>query len=180
MKMMKRTVFVGLLLAAGLAQSALAAAKVPLLKRNAVMQCADRKIELKGECFKQDEIAGLSCTKQRLSISDAATGQELGSQTFKAAPLKAGDAYPMIPERLGDASCVETPAKEKFIVVMMSTGGNCAQCEWQQLYTWDGKVLGSSLNAKQDPAISAALKGTESKKAKKLGEGDLYIYAETD
>jgi hypothetical protein len=48
------------------------------------------------------------------------------------------------------------------------------------LYSWDGKVLGSSLNAKQDPAIGAALKATESKKAKKLGQGDLYIYAETD
>lgn len=178
--MKKSTVFVGLLLAAGLAQSAFAAAKAPLLKRSAAMQCADRKIELKAECFKLDEVAGLSCTKQRLSISDASTGQELGSQTFKPVPQKAGEPYPLIAERLSDASCVETPTKEKFIVIMMSTGGNCAQCEWQQLYTWDGKVLGSSLNAKQDAAIGTALKGTESKKAKKLGQGDLYIYAETD
>jgi hypothetical protein len=178
--MKKCSVFVGLLLAAGLAQSAYAAAKVPLLKRSAVMQCADRKIELKAECFKQEGIAGLSCTKQRLSISDAGTGQELGSQAFKPAPLQAGDAYPIIPERLSDATCVETPAKEKFIVIMMSNGGNCNECEWQQLYSWDGKVLGSSLNAKRDAATAAALKGTESKKAKKLGDGDLYIYAETN
>ena len=178
--MKKSTTFVGLLLAAGLAQSAFAAAKAPLLKRSAVMQCADRKIELKGDCFKQDEIVGMSSTRQRLSISDASTGQELGSQVFKPVPLKAGDAYPMIAERLSDATCVETPAKEKFIVIMMSTGGNCGECEWQQLYTWDGKVLGSSLNARKDPAIAAALKGTESKKARTLGQGDLYIYAETD
>jgi hypothetical protein len=177
--MMKNTVFLGLLLAASLSPNALAA-KVPLLKRSSAMQCAERKIELKGDCFKQDGIAGLSCTRQRLSISDAGTGQELASQTFKPMPLQSGDAYPMVAERLSDVTCIETPARERLIVIMMSKGGNCAQCEWQQLYTWDGKVLGSSLDARQDPAISAALKGAESKKARKLGQGDLYMYAETD
>jgi hypothetical protein len=62
----------------------------------------------------------------------------------------------------------------------MSNGGNCDQCEWQQLYTWDGKNLGSSNDAKKDPAINAALKGTESKKAKSLGAGDLFIYSQVD
>lgn len=170
------TVFVGLLVAAGLAQTAAAAGKVPLIKRTAAMQCADRKIELKGECFQQDGIAGLSCTKQRLSIIDVASGRELGSQAFKPAPLEPGEAYPVIAERLSDVTCAETPAKEKFIMIMMSNGGNCAQCEWQQVYTWDGKVLGSSLDAKKDPAIRAALKGAAGKGAKALGSGDLYIY----
>lgn len=173
-------VFVGLLVAAGLAQTASAAAKVPLLKRSAAMQCADRKVELKGECFQQDGIPGLSCTRQRLSISDAATGRELGSQAFKPAPLEPGEAYPVIPERLSDAICAETPSKEKFIVIMMSNGGNCAQCEWQQVYTWDGKVLGSSLDARKDPALNAALKGATGKGAKVLCKGDLYIYADTE
>jgi hypothetical protein len=176
--MKKYTLLLGLLLSTGLLSSAMAAGKVPLLSRSAAMQCADRKIELKGECYKEDGIAGLSCTKQRLSISDANTGRELGSQIFKPLPLQQGDTYPLIAEHLSDASCIETPAKEKFIVILMTNGGNCAQCEWQQLYTWDGKVVGSSLDAKRDPAIDAALKGTASKKAKTLGQGDLYIYAE--
>lgn len=170
------TVLVGLLVAAGLTQTATAAGKVPLLKRSAAMQCADRKIELKGECFQQDGIAGLSCTKQRLSIIDVASGRELGGQAFQPAALEPSEAYPVIAERLGDATCAETPAKEKFIVIMMSNGGNCAQCEWQQVYTWDGKVLGSSLDARKNPAIKAALKGATGKGAKVLGSGDLFIY----
>jgi hypothetical protein len=174
------TVLAGLLMAAGLAQTASAAGKVPLLKRSAAMQCADRKIELKGECFEQEGIHGLSCTRQRLSISDAATGRELGSHAFKPAALQPGDAYPIIAEHLSDVTCAETPSKEKFILIMMSNGGNCAQCEWQQVYTWDGKVLGSSLDAKKDPAINAALKGAAGKGAKALGNGDLYIYAMPD
>jgi len=179
--MKKNTVLLGLLLAAaGFAQTANAAGKVPLVQRSAVAQCADRKIELKGACFKQEGIPGLSCTKRRLSISDASTGRELGSQTFQPAPLQKGDVYPLISERLSEVSCKETAAKEKFIVIMMSNGGNCDQCEWQQLYTWDGKMLGSSNDAKKDPAINAALKGTENKKAKSLGAGDLYIYSEVD
>lgn len=173
------TIFVVLLLAAGLSHTAGAAAKAPLLKRSAAMQCADRKIELKGECFKQEGIAGLSCTRQRLSISDAATGRELGSHTFKAAPLQAGEDYPVVAERLGEASCTEAPGGEKFILVMMSNGGNCEQCEWQQLYTWDGKMLGSSLDARKDSAVNAALKGATGKKARVLGQGDLFMYAET-
>lgn len=179
--MKKNTVLLGLMLAAAsLSQTAYAAGKVPLLQRSAAAQCADRKIELKGACFKQEGIPGLSCTTQRLSISDVSTGRELASQTFKPAPLQKGDAYPIISERLSDVSCKETAAKEKFIVIMMSNGGNCDQCEWQQLYTWDGKVLGSSIDAKKDPAINAALKGTENKKAKSLGSGDLFMYSEVD
>lgn len=158
-----------------LAQTAYAAGKVPLVPRSAAMQCADRKIELKADCFKQEGIPGLSCTRQRLSIIDAGTGRELGSQTFQPAPLQKGDAYPLISEQLGEVSCKETPAKEKFIVIMMSNGGNCDQCEWQQLYTWDGKVLGSSNDAKKDPASSAALKGIENKKSKSLGSGELLL-----
>ncbi|KQV45294.1 hypothetical protein ASD07_17380 [Duganella sp. Root336D2] len=164
------------MLAVGLAQTASAAGKVPLLKRSAAMQCAERKIELKGECFQQDGIAGLSCTKQSLSISDIATGRELGSQVFKPAALQPGEAYPVIAERLSEVTCAETPSREKFIVIMMSNGGNCAQCEWQQVYSWDGKVLGSSLDARKNPAIKAALKGATGKGAKTLGSGDLYIY----
>lgn len=171
-----KTAFLGLMLAAScVAQTAYAAGKVPLVPRTAAMQCADRKIELKADCFKQEGIAGLSCTRQRLSIIDAGTGRELGSHTFQPAPLQKGDAYPLISEHLGDVSCKETPAKEKFIVIMMSNGGNCEQCEWQQLYTWDGKVLGSSIDAKKDPVISAALKGAENKKSKTLGAGDLSL-----
>jgi hypothetical protein len=73
---------------------------------------------------------------------------------------------------LSDVSCTETPTKEKVIVIVMSTGGNCAQCEWPQCYSWDGKVVGASRHGKQDPATMAALQGTSGKKATSLGQGD--------
>ncbi|RFP37726.1 hypothetical protein D0T24_07035 [Duganella sp. BJB480] len=171
--MKKSTLLVGFALSVTLAHSALAADKPALLQRSAALQCADRKIELKGACYKEDGYPGLSCTSLRFIISDKASGRELGGQAFKPAPIEMGDSYPIVAEKVGEVTCVETEAKEKFIVATVNNGGNCSRCEWHELYSWDGSRLGSSLDAKKNPAIDATLKATESKKAKIIGQGGL-------
>lgn len=176
---MKNNLILGLLLSACVAQTALAESKPALRQRAAALQCVDRKIELKASCYKEVGYPGLSCTSQRLSISDGASGRELGGQSFKPEPLQTGDSYPIVADKAGDVVCVETPAKQKVIVVSMSNGGNCAQCEWADVYGWDGNLLGSDRDKKKNPVVGEALKTAFDKKAKKLGQGSLFdVYIE--
>ncbi len=145
------------------------------------MQCGERKVEVKASCYKEDGYMGLSCTSQQLSIIDSASGKELGGQSFKPATLEQGDSYPIVAEKLGDAFCAETPGKQKFIVTMLSNGGNCEQCEWAEIYDWDGKLLGASRDKKKSVEVRDALKAAYDKKAKNLGKADLsniYIQAQ--
>lgn len=149
-------------------------------QRVAALQCVDRKIELKASCYKEVGYPGLSCTSQRLSISDGASGRELGGQSFKPEPLQTGDAYPIVADKAGDVVCVEAPSKQKVIVVSMSNGGNCAQCEWADVYGWDGNLLGSDRDKKKNPVVGEALKTAFDKKAKKMGQGSLFdVYIES-
>lgn len=177
---MKNSLILGLMLSACLAQAALAESKPALRQRVAALQCVDRKIELKASCYKEVGYPGLSCTSQRLSISDGASGRELGAQSFKPEALQTGDAYPIVADKAGDVVCVETPSKQKVIVVSMSNGGNCAQCEWADVYGWDGNLLGSDRDKKKNPVIGEALKTAFDKKAKKMGQGSLFdVYIES-
>ncbi|MEG2049134.1 MAG: hypothetical protein RR100_19970 [Comamonas sp.] len=177
---MKKNLILGLLLSVCLAQTALAQSKPTLRQRAAALQCVDRKIELKASCYKETGYPGLSCTSQRLSISDGANGRELGGQSFKPEPLQTGDSYPLIADKVGDVVCAETPGKQKVIVVSMSNGGNCAQCEWADVYSWDGALIGSSRDKKKNPAVGEATKTAFDKKAKKIGQGSLFdVYIES-
>lgn len=177
---MKKNLILGLLMSVCLAQTALAQSKPTLRQRAAALQCVDRKIELKASCYKEAGYPGLSCTNQRLSISDGANGRELGGQSFKPEPLQTGDAYPLIADKVGDVICAETPGKQKVIVVSMSNGGNCTQCEWADVYSWDGALIGSSRDKKKNPAVGEATKTAFDKKAKKIGQGSLFdVYIES-
>jgi len=166
-------IFLGLLFSACLLQTAFAATKPAVRPRSAALQCVDRKIELKAGCYKEDGYPGLSCTSQRLSISDSASGREVGGQSYKPAPLQTGDAYPIVAEKVSEVICAETPAKQKVIVVKISSGGNCAQCEWADVYSWDGAFIGSDRDKKKNPVAGDAVKTAFDQKAKKLGMGDL-------
>jgi hypothetical protein len=177
--MNKYRMFFCLLVSACAVQTVLAETKPTLRHRSAALQCADRKIELKADCYKEAGYPGLSCTSQRLTVADSDSGRELGGQSFKPAALQAGDAYPIIAEKVDQVVCAETPAKQKVIVVNLSNGGNCARCEWSDVYAWDGSLLGSSRDADKGVAVAEALKIAFDKKSKKLGQGDLSdVYAE--
>jgi len=162
----------GALLAACLLQSAQAGAGPALRPRSAALQCVDRKIELKASCYKEEGYPGLSCTSQQLSIRNGASGRELGGQTYKPARLAPGDAYPIVAEKVSEVVCTETPAKQKVIVVKVSNGGNCDECEWADVYDWDGAPLGSSRD-KRNAVAAIAVKTAFDKKGRKLGQGDL-------
>jgi hypothetical protein len=130
----------------GLGMTNAAFAATPLQAKNVSMQCADRKITIEATCF---QYAGsiMACTRQAIRFFSA-DGKPLGARVFPAKPLKGAD-YPVIPEQFGDLSCVETKTKEKFVVATMDNGGNCDQCEWNDVYSLDGTLVGSTLDKKK-------------------------------
>jgi len=87
--------------------------------------------------------------------------------------LEVGDAYPIVDEKVSEVICAETPAKQKVIIAKVSNSGNCAQCEWADVYAWDGTLIGSDRDKKKNPEVSDAVKAAFDKKARKLGQGDL-------
>lgn len=128
------------------AAAAPAPAPVPatpaLLARSATLQCADRKIDLEATCLDLNGSRLLACTHQTLTVSDSATGKKLNAREF--APEKAQGSDPaVVADQFSDISCVTTKSDEKFIVATMGNGGNCEACEWVDVYSWDGALIGS-------------------------------------
>lgn len=159
---------IALLIAQGVTLVAAAEPLPPILKKSAVMQCEGRKIELQGDCFSYvDE--DLACTRKTLMFSDAATGKRLNVRQFKAAPKVDGDDYPIVVETFGTLSCVETSSQEKYIVAAMDNGGNCARCEWHDVYTLDGELLGNDRDRKKKiKAVGDAVSALYDKKTRRV------------
>lgn len=150
------------LLGLGLAGPVLAAA--PLQERSASLQCADRKVTVEAACF---PYAGsiMACTRQAIRFFGA-DGKALGARVFESKPLKGAD-YPVVPEQFGELSCVETKDKDKLVVASMTNGGNCEQCEWHDVYSPDGTLLGSTRDRKKAvAAVDAAVGALYDRKAR--------------
>lgn len=136
-----------LLLCAGLA--GLAVAAVPLQHKEAAMQCAGRRISVEADCFA--ESSRMLCTRQAIRFFGA-DGKALGAREFHSSPLE-GEAYPVVEEGFGELSCVQTEDKQQFLVALMDNGGNCDQCEWIDVYSVDGVLLGNTRNQQKGSAV---------------------------
>lgn len=131
----------------------MAAAATPLSHRSATMQCADRRITVEADCFAFTPGTTM-CTRQSIRFAGP-DGKALGERAFKSMPLKNAD-YPVVPEQIGELTCVETPDKKTFLVALMDTGGNCEDCEWNDVYSADGALVGSTRNGKEPGAAAAS------------------------
>jgi len=146
----------------GLGLAGLAAAE-PLAHRSATMQCADRHIEIAAGCFKFT--AGtLLCTRQSIRFVGPG-GKALGARSFPSAPLK-NAGHPVVEARFGELNCVETADKRTFVVALMDNGGNCEQCEWHDVYSAHGVLLGSTRGpGRRNAAVDKAVAAVYDKKA---------------
>lgn len=165
--MMKST----LILLAALASPAFAAA--PLQHKSATLQCHERVVALEADCF-QAMGRRLACNRQSLSFTGA-DGKKLSIREFK--PV-AGDTtydYPAIEEKVGNLACVDTADKQSYVVARMNNGGNCQQCEWFDVYTVDGVLVGDNRNRKKKNLIvDAAVDAAYDEKVKRVvSENDL-------
>jgi hypothetical protein len=142
-------------------------AREPLVPKHAALQCADRRVELEASCFRYVGNM-LACTRQSLQFTGT-DGKVAGSRVFTPQPQEEGDDYPPIEEKVGTLSCVETKNKQHFVVASMFNGGNCPQCEWTDVYSLDGVLLGSTRDRKNRTAdVTAALEALRDNQVKRV------------
>lgn len=119
----------------------------PLQHKVASLTCQDRKIEVQGDCFQDDaDVPKLACSKVQVNIIDTKANKVIGTRDLKP-DSKTSNA---IEGDIGDLMCVEASTKEKFVVMMIGNGGNCEQCEWLDVYGWNGNFVGNSKNKNKE------------------------------
>jgi len=128
-----------------------AMAAAPLQHRSATLECEARRIVVDADCF-ADGGRTLQCTRQTLRFLGAG-GTALGARSFAPAPQRRSDDYPVVEAQFGTLACVEASTGEKLVTALMDNGGNCEQCEWMDVYTIDGKLLGSTRPGAAQPDI---------------------------
>ncbi|MFL6634503.1 MAG: hypothetical protein ACJ8HJ_19545 [Massilia sp.] len=135
--------------------SASAAASAPVEHaQHAELVCDDRKIVLDATCSNVYSPELMACTRQSLTFLDSASGREAGKRDYTVAKGD-GDGPPMIDEKVGALTCTRTASGERYVVADMFNGGNCEQCEWHDVYDWQGKLVGSDRDrAKTDKRVT--------------------------
>lgn len=145
-----------------------AGAATPFEHKSAQLVCKGRTVALEAQCFPAMGRM-LVCNQQSLNFSNAAEGKKLGARVFT--PDEENDAfdYPAIEEKVGRLACVETAAKETYVVARMYNGGSCQSCEWFDVYTSDGKLIGSNRDRKiRNKQVDAAVDAVFDEKAKRV------------
>lgn len=141
------------------APAALQAAAVPASQvRQASLDCDDRRILLEASCSPLNGPSLLACTKQSLTVT------ALPGETVKAArqfvPQPAADGEPpLVEEKISALSCERASTSARYIVADMFNGGNCEECEWQEVYDWDGKLVASNRDRKNPAPLFKDLAG---------------------
>jgi hypothetical protein len=130
-----------------------ALAAPPLHHKSSNIECAERRITVEADCFAHSSFT--LCTQQLIRFSGA-DGKMLRTRVFQTRPLK-NAPYPVVAERFGELNCVETKEKKTYLVATMNNGGNCEQCEWDDVYSTDGVLLGTTRNTeKNNAAVESA------------------------
>jgi len=124
----------------------------PAIVKKATLDCDDRTVSLEATCSNVYGPRLLACSKQSLTVMDRASQLVKTTREFKPAP-GTGDDPPMIDEKIGTLSCTRSQAGGRYIVAAMFNGGNCEECEWNDLYDWDGKLIGSDRDRKKPNAL---------------------------
>ena len=160
-----KTILTLLAALATLAGPAFAAA--PLQHKSATLACHERVIALEADCFPAMG-RRLACNRQSLSFTGAG-GQKLNTREFKPDPADNTYDYPAIEEKVGKLACVDTAAKESYVVARMFNGGNCQQCEWFDVYTLDGVLVGDNRDRKKkNKIVDAAVDAANDEQAKRV------------
>ena len=119
--------------------------------------CGDRKIVVDANCLDLYGGGMLSCTSQSIKIYEDGSGKLLGTKTYGVVKGE-GDEPATVDGKISELTCVTAKSGDKYIVTSMYNGGNCEQCEWHELYSWDGADLGSDRDRKvKNKALRTAL-----------------------
>lgn len=151
-----------------------AGAAAPLQHKSAQLVCHDRTVALEADCFPAMGRM-LACSAQSLSFSSKDGGKKLGTRVFTPNDANPAFDYPAVEEKVGNLACVTTAANQRFVVARMYNGGNCQSCEWFDVYTPDGVLVGSNRNRKSvNKTVEAAVDAALDDKVKRvIGEQSL-------
>ena len=97
-------------------------------------------------------------------------GAVKGSRQFTPQPAVDGDP-PLVEEKIGALSCERSSTGARYIVANMFNGGNCEECEWQEVYDWDGKLVASNRDRKKPDPLFKELAGDTAERV--IGKKDL-------
>lgn len=162
---MKRNILIACAILSTLLAAQSGAENLAVQSKSSVLQCLDRKIELKADCLPSSSPLESICTRQSLSISNDA-GQKLGERLFTPVSRL---APPQIEEKVSALICTETPGGDKYIVARMDNGGNCDACEWAEVFAWNGAVIGSDRDKKsRNKAVKEATDAAFGEGGKKI------------
>lgn len=131
----------------------------PAIAKKATLDCDDRTIVLEANCSALYGPGLLACDTQSLTFIERTDGATKSVRRFNPQPARAGDP-PQVEEKIGTLSCVKSDTNERYVVANMFNGGNCPECEWNEAYDWNGKLVAtdrdrSKPNALLDGLVSA-------------------------
>lgn len=126
--------------------------------KKAALDCDDRTIVLEATCNPLNGPGILACTKQSLTVLERPGGTVKAARQFAAQPAVDGDP-PLVEEKIGTLSCERTKTATRYIVANMFNGGNCEECEWQEMYDWNGKLVASNRDRKNPDPLFKELDG---------------------
>ncbi len=126
-----------------------ATAKEPYSKTSDLM-CDGTKIQVITDCFTGNDLPRPYrpypyCTSQRILFQNAKTGEIIENSTSgKLSKDKSLDA-------LATGILCANGAKGPYLIINYYSGGNCEECEWDEILTISGKKLASSRHGKYYP-----------------------------
>ena len=150
-----------------------AQAAAPTQHKSAQLACHGRNVALEADFFPAMGRM-LACSAQSLTFSGA-DGKKLNGRVFTPVDTNKALDFPAVEEKFGNLACVDTAAKESYIVARMYNGGNCQSCEWFDVYTVDGVLVGDNRNRKvKNKIVDAAVDAAFDEKTKRVvGENTL-------
>jgi predicted small lipoprotein YifL len=126
--------------------------------KKASLDCDDRTIVLEATCSPLNGPSILACTKQSLTVMTRPGGAVQAARHFTPQPAADGDP-PLVDEKISALSCERSNTASRYIVADMFNGGNCAECEWQEVYDWDGNLVASNRDRKKTDPVFNSLVG---------------------
>jgi hypothetical protein len=140
--------------------------------KHAELDCEDRKIVLDATCSDLYGPELLACSRQSLTFLDSAGGKEIGHRQFDASRHD-GDTHEMVEEKFGALTCTRAASGERYVVAEMFNGGNCEQCEWTDVYDWQGKLAGSNRDRSKPDKLVADLVSTAKNPGQRIWHSEL-------
>jgi hypothetical protein len=116
--------------------------------RTSQLLCDGVKIQVVTQCLDDSNLATPDCTMQTFSFLDK-SGERTVSKPASGKSVTVKDAKGKSVGRYLDALATDwlclKGRVQSYLVVWYSTGGNCDECEWQEVLDLKGKRLASTL-----------------------------------